>query len=287
MASAPRISPAQLKNCISLNVMRSADQGFGFSVAGGDDPGPGKPRVPILITKVRPGSSAEAAGVRIGSVLVGINGMSLINLPHTDAVAIIKAAPNSSTLQVLSKAGSQTSLSPGSAAAAGTKSDPNAPKTTSAPHTNIAADAYLPLRVQEQAHLVPVSEGYERVEALFPFRAKKDDEIDLDKADVVHVTRKGTDGWCFGENQRTKLSGLFPGNFVMRLRNAPRKESLYQSLTETETVPKEAAPTEPVYASLDGESALPTETPREAADGYGGPQGRGKRERKKERGIDR
>ena len=35
-------------------------------------------------------------------------------------------------------------------------------------------------------------------------------QLELKKGDTIHVTKKGTDGWCLGCNQRTKKEGMFP-----------------------------------------------------------------------------
>lgn len=208
----------QLAESRTVELVRSPEYGFGFSIVGGEDdvPEAGKPPLPIIITRVRPGSPAQQAGLLVGTVVVGINKSSLLGLKHSSVVTIFKLAPERSAVHV---------------------------RDTVTLSTTGAMGSYLPARAAGSAQLlVPVA--FERVEALHAFRPTQPDELALEKGDIVHVTRKGLDGWGYGENQRTRALGLFPGNFVMRLRSArPQVESLYASLDSSRV--------EPLYASLD------------------------------------
>ena len=40
--------------------------------------------------------------------------------------------------------------------------------------------------------------SYEKVRVLFRFHALKDDELELERGDVVYVMGKGDDGWAYG-----------------------------------------------------------------------------------------
>eukprot|EP00047_Mylnosiga_fluctuans_P004833 m.236824 g.236824 ORF g.236824 m.236824 type:complete len:546 (-) comp13036_c0_seq1:293-1930(-) len=230
MAQAQQLTPQQRRLYSAFTMSRAPQIGFGFSVMGGEDVGPGKPIVPVFITKVKPNSPAEQVGLPLNSILVGVNDLSLESLSHKDVVAIIKAAPDTSTLYVKVPA-----------------------KNTFVP--NRASIASL--------NLLPTD--FDKVEALFAFEATRPDELALDKGDFIHVTHKGADGWCLGQNQRTQQIGLFPGNFVARVRPAPlNRENIYQTLPE-ERSGSPVSRREVVYASLDlGSDPTPSE-PEEPA----------------------
>ena len=74
---------------------------------------------------------------------------------------------------------------------------------------------------------------YERVEILHNFVGGRDDELELLKGDVVHVTGKGADGWCLGKCQRTGKLGMFPGVFATRIAHGPEiTDALYAELEQ-------------------------------------------------------
>ena len=59
--------------------------------------------------------------------------------------------------------------------------------------------------------------SYERVEMLFPFKATRDDEINLRAGDEVHVHSRGDDGWCLGTCVRSAQNGMFPITLARKL----------------------------------------------------------------------
>lgn len=231
---ATQASGKELAGALKFTITRAPNIGFGFSIVGGGGAAPGRPAVPVLITRVKGDSPAAKTGMIVGSAIVAVNFKLLAGLSHQEVVDLIKNAPAESVFHIRD---AQVSLRHG----AGTLGEGS-------------SGAYIPARDSiTQQLLVPVL-SYERVETLHSYKAGKSDEISLERGDVVHVTRKGADGWCYGENQRTKEVGIFPGNFVMRIRNAPAAESIYQTLPEEAPASGDSDRlfrNEPLYASLD------------------------------------
>ncbi|CAG0889285.1 unnamed protein product [Cyprideis torosa] len=57
----------------------------------------------------------------------------------------------------------------------------------------------------------------ERVCCIVPYPANSNRELDLKIGDIISVYKKRSDGWFIGKQQRTGLTGLFPGSFVAPL----------------------------------------------------------------------
>ena len=55
------------------------------------------------------------------------------------------------------------------------------------------------------------------VRALHKYDAQSSDEISLDRNDIVVVSEQDESGWWTGTNTTTKQTGLFPGNFVVKV----------------------------------------------------------------------
>ena len=56
----------------------------------------------------------------------------------------------------------------------------------------------------------------ELYEVLFDFTPSSEDEIEMKKGQIISVTEIMIDGWYRGKNLDTKLSGVFPGNYVKK-----------------------------------------------------------------------
>ena len=54
------------------------------------------------------------------------------------------------------------------------------------------------------------------VRALYEYKKDKDDELDLKENEVISVTKENDDGWLDGISDDGR-TGLFPGNYVIRL----------------------------------------------------------------------
>eukprot|EP00800_Vazella_pourtalesii_P020165 TRINITY_DN702_c0_g1_i1.p1 TRINITY_DN702_c0_g1~~TRINITY_DN702_c0_g1_i1.p1 ORF type:complete len:132 (+),score=23.71 TRINITY_DN702_c0_g1_i1:230-625(+) len=57
----------------------------------------------------------------------------------------------------------------------------------------------------------------ELYEVLFDFAPSSEDEIEMKKGQIISVTDVMIDGWYRGKNMETKLSGVFPGNYVKKI----------------------------------------------------------------------
>ncbi|KAI6654286.1 SH3 domain-containing RING finger protein 3-like [Oopsacas minuta] len=57
----------------------------------------------------------------------------------------------------------------------------------------------------------------ELYEVVFDFAPSSEDEIALKTGQIVSVTEIMIDGWYRGKNMETKLSGVFPGNYVKKI----------------------------------------------------------------------
>lgn len=71
---------------------------------------------------------------------------------------------------------------------------------------------------------VPLPWGYL---ALYPYKPKKPDELELKKGCVYIVTERCLDGWFKGKNWRDK-TGVFPGNYVTALRSRDQQQLIHQ-----------------------------------------------------------
>ena len=56
-----------------------------------------------------------------------------------------------------------------------------------------------------------------RYTALYDYKPKNLDELELKEGDVVCVMEKCDDGWFVGFSETTSEFGTFPGNYVERL----------------------------------------------------------------------
>lgn len=80
-------------------VLEKSGSGLGFSIAGGTD----NPHIgddpDIYITKIIPGGAAAADGrLEVNNIIVKVNNVSLVNVPHSTAVEALKKAGNTVTL---------------------------------------------------------------------------------------------------------------------------------------------------------------------------------------------
>ncbi|XP_003375374.1 putative PDZ domain protein, partial [Trichinella spiralis] len=77
---------------LSLTVRRT-DQGLGLSIAGGLGSTPYKQDDnSIFISKIIDGGAADLAGLRVGDKLLSVNGRSVVNIEHKQAVEVMKLA---------------------------------------------------------------------------------------------------------------------------------------------------------------------------------------------------
>ena len=111
----PPINVARLPRSVSesdqweyddIHLERGGGQGLGFSIAGGTD----NPHVPhdasIFITKIIDGGAAALDGrLRVNDIITHVNGVCVIEVPHTAAVEALKRAGNSVHLAVKRRRG--------------------------------------------------------------------------------------------------------------------------------------------------------------------------------------
>ncbi|KRX54774.1 Protein lap1 [Trichinella sp. T9] len=77
---------------LSLTIRRT-DQGLGLSIAGGLGSTPYKQDDnSIFISKIIDGGAADLAGLRVGDKLLSVNGRSVVNIEHKQAVEVMKLA---------------------------------------------------------------------------------------------------------------------------------------------------------------------------------------------------
>ena len=57
----------------------------------------------------------------------------------------------------------------------------------------------------------------ELYEVLYDFAPSSEDEIEMKTGQIISVTECMIDGWYRGKNMETKLSGVFPGNYVKKV----------------------------------------------------------------------
>jgi len=53
-----------------------------------------------------------------------------------------------------------------------------------------------------------------RLRALYDYKPRHADELQLSKDDIIHLVQVCDDGWFLGTSERTKQFGTFPGNYV-------------------------------------------------------------------------
>ncbi|XP_017476508.1 PREDICTED: E3 ubiquitin-protein ligase SH3RF1 isoform X1 [Rhagoletis zephyria] len=63
--------------------------------------------------------------------------------------------------------------------------------------------------------------------ALYPYKPRKNDELELKKGCVYIVTERCLDGWYKGKNWQD-ITGVFPGNYVTPLRSRDQQQLMHQ-----------------------------------------------------------
>jgi len=58
-------------------------------------------------------------------------------------------------------------------------------------------------------------QDYELYIAQYSYQPLNDDELELQRGDIVEVIEQCDDGWFVGTSQRTEQFGTFPGNYVL------------------------------------------------------------------------
>eukprot|EP00761_Pharyngomonas_kirbyi_P006350 gb/GECH01006356.1/.p1 GENE.gb/GECH01006356.1/~~gb/GECH01006356.1/.p1 ORF type:complete len:609 (+),score=143.17 gb/GECH01006356.1/:1-1827(+) len=79
--------------------------------------------------------------------------------------------------------------------------------------------AERPANEQETINMNPTAR------AMFPYDPECSDEIELQEDDTLEITYRDPSGWWEGTNQRTKESGLFPGEFVTLVDSVTKMQS--------------------------------------------------------------
>lgn len=133
-----------------------------------------------------------------------------------------------------------------------TKSDGTVSSKPIQPLPKPKTSVYVPDRVEGPTDLIAIdseNSDHEIVEALFNYNKNTVDELPILKGDTIHVFAKSQDGWCYGVNQRTKQSGLFPGNFVFKKRLVVRSSGVYDELQSYQNTSKD-----PLYDALQAPS---------------------------------
>ncbi|XP_041630937.1 disks large 1 tumor suppressor protein isoform X14 [Drosophila kikkawai] len=97
--------------------LERGNSGLGFSIAGGTDNPHIGTDTSIYITKLISGGAAAADGrLSINDIIVSVNEVSVVDVPHAAAVDALKKAGNVVKLHVKRKRGTATTPAPGSAA---------------------------------------------------------------------------------------------------------------------------------------------------------------------------
>ncbi|KAH8235803.1 hypothetical protein KR032_007820 [Drosophila birchii] len=97
--------------------LERGNSGLGFSIAGGTDNPHIGTDTSIYITKLISGGAAAADGrLSINDIIVSVNEVSVVDVPHAAAVDALKKAGNVVKLHVKRKRGAATTPAPGSAA---------------------------------------------------------------------------------------------------------------------------------------------------------------------------
>lgn len=186
---------AKRTNEVEVAIYKDTILGYGFSIMGGD-PVEENPDVntPILISKLKLGAPAEKTGL----IKVGHEVLAIngVNMVGQTHDDVVKQLQQATDGLVMLKL-----------------------KTVNKRTTTDVVLAQL---------------GYEVVRCLFPFTAQNEDELSLKRDDIVFVKGKGSDGWCFGQSQASGAQGMFPGQFVMKLKVGP--EILTQIAAELESL---------------------------------------------------
>ncbi|KQS29813.1 uncharacterized protein Dere_GG18414, isoform I [Drosophila erecta] len=109
--------------------LERGNSGLGFSIAGGTDNPHIGTDTSIYITKLISGGAAAADGrLSINDIIVSVNDVSVVDVPHASAVDALKKAGNVVKLHVKRKRGTATTPAAGSAAGDGRDSTASGPK---------------------------------------------------------------------------------------------------------------------------------------------------------------
>ncbi|XP_033241219.1 disks large 1 tumor suppressor protein isoform X32 [Drosophila pseudoobscura] len=101
--------------------LERGNSGLGFSIAGGTDNPHIGTDTSIYITKLISGGAAAADGrLSINDIIVSVNDVSVVDVPHASAVEALKKAGNAVKLHVKRKRGTATATAATSPAAGGT-----------------------------------------------------------------------------------------------------------------------------------------------------------------------
>ncbi|XP_068146785.1 E3 ubiquitin-protein ligase SH3RF3 [Drosophila tropicalis] len=82
------------------------------------------------------------------------------------------------------------------------------------------------LKTHVQQQVVPPSLPWGYL-ALFPYKPRQNDELELKKGCVYIVTERCVDGWFKGKNW-LDISGVFPGNYLTPLRTRDQQQLMHQ-----------------------------------------------------------
>ena len=72
--------------------------------------------------------------------------------------------------------------------------------------------------LSQSCDLVSIFASFFRYIALYNYKPRKDDEVDLKKGEYYTVSEKCQDGWFKGTCLRTGATGVFPGNYVQQVK---------------------------------------------------------------------
>lgn len=104
--------------------------------------------------------------------------------------------------------------------------------------------------------------------ALYPYKPQKSDELELRKGGIYMVTERCQDGWFKGTSNRTQKCGVFPGNYVVLARVAPKSPQPTRSVDALNDPNSAASYTRSGKTSSStrqGSSNLPPELPPRSA----------------------
>uniref|UniRef100_A0A0A1WMD8 RING-type E3 ubiquitin transferase n=1 Tax=Zeugodacus cucurbitae TaxID=28588 RepID=A0A0A1WMD8_ZEUCU len=88
--------------------------------------------------------------------------------------------------------------------------------------------------------------------ALYPYKPRKSDELELKKGCVYIVTERCLDGWFKGKNWQD-ITGVFPGNYVTPLRSRDQQQLMHQ----WKYVPLQSAPHANQNTAKAGQNLIP------------------------------
>eukprot|EP00730_Choanoeca_flexa_P019513 TRINITY_DN9536_c0_g2_i4.p1 TRINITY_DN9536_c0_g2~~TRINITY_DN9536_c0_g2_i4.p1 ORF type:complete len:509 (+),score=118.68 TRINITY_DN9536_c0_g2_i4:209-1735(+) len=211
---------------VEVVVRRHSDGTFGFNL---EQPDKSDMSSPIFVINLNPLSPAGATQrIKDGMRVVSIGKSKIDGYSLSSAKNLLRT-----TKDIITVGLERTEQTPASSRASGIN-------WNIAGQSKPGEESYLPTR-NENARVVQVPVSYERVQILHNFRGRSEDELDLNRNDIVHVTRRSEDGWCVGECQRTKKIGMFPATYAIRLRPTPKEvEAIYSDLEQLGVTPNES-----------------------------------------------